>query len=224
MRLFAPLIEWLFPPVCPGCGEPVPADLFLCDKCKKNALENLPERAGQSVSDVFLPDGMLFQDACWKFRKGQLIQDLLHNIKYGGYSRLAVELGRSLGARIAQAEELSGSIVLVPVPLHPKRLRKRGYNQAEEIARGIAETTGWPLIDPNLVRRTRYTQTQTGFSMDERQKNIANAFETVDMPEKFETAVLIDDVFTTGATIFELHRAVIGRVALQTAIATLAVA
>lgn len=93
--------------------------------------------------------------------------------------------------------------VLIPVPLHKAKFRERGFNQAECIARGIADRTGW-RVEPNALIRKRYTQTQTKLDIAERQKNMEDAFT---VPPKRKplvsggTCVVVDDVITTGATI-----------------------
>jgi ComF family protein len=160
----------------------------------------------------------------WQFHKKQLVQELLHQIKYGGQPRLAVELGEILASRLVKSVEIPDLVVLVPVPLHPKRLKKRGYNQAERIAAGVAKVTGWPVLPDKALIRTKNTRTQTGFSLDMRQKNIAQAFELRYQGSQYELAIVIDDVFTTGATVFELCRHLTPALSKHTAVATLALA
>jgi predicted amidophosphoribosyltransferase len=164
-----PIVNLVYPRVCLGCGSRTPDDAFVCENCRIDELEPLPLRKSDSVSGVLLPQGMLFQDAVWQFHKKQLVQELIHQIKYGGQPGLAVELGEILASRLLQSVEIPNSVVLVPVPLHPKRLKKRGYNQAERIAAGVAKVTGWPVLPDTAVIRTKNTRTQTGFSLDMRQ-------------------------------------------------------
>jgi ComF family protein len=96
-------------------------------------------------------------------------------------------------------------IVLLPVPLHPARERKRGYNQSRLIAEGISEITGDRVSKKGDVTRIRNTRTQTGYSMGKRMKNISGAF-SLNNPESFagNFVIIVDDVFTTGSTVFEL--------------------
>jgi ComF family protein len=131
----------------------------------------------------------------------------IHELKYAQRSHLADSLG-SLLALFAQTciGELTGSLVM-PVPLHPKRLRTRGFNQSLLLARGVASKTGAEL-DFLSLRRTKFTKPQTELSSEERKKNVRKAFEVV-KPEvvKKRTILLVDDVATTGSTLNECAKA-----------------
>jgi ComF family protein len=97
---------------------------------------------------------------------------------------------------------------LVPIPLHRRKLRERGYNQAELIACGMSEVTGIP-VRTDLVRREKFTQTQTMLSLEERKKNMDDAFEVVPVATRNlenKTCILVDDVITTGSTILSCAR------------------
>ncbi len=218
------IAEWFYPPVCMGCSTGYYPDSFLCENCLRDELESLPPRMEASISQTVLPDGILFQDAVWAFHKNQLVQELLHAVKYGGMANLAVELGRKLGDRLKTDTSLPSDVILVPVPLHPNRRRKRGYNQAEEIAKGISERTGWEILPEGNLKRVKNTKTQTGFSMEKRQMNISQAFEFTPTGKTYQLAIIVDDVFTTGATVFELHKSIYPNLARKSAIATLAIA
>ena len=108
----------------------------------------------------------------------------------------AKELYRLYGNQIKQWE----IDVIVPVPLHKKRKRKRGYNQTEIIARHLSELTGIPM-DKHLVRRVRYTEAQKTLNNKERKKNLEKAFEVKQTNQKYHRVLLIDDIYTTGSTI-----------------------
>ena len=99
-------------------------------------------------------------------------------------------------------------VYLLPVPLHPSRFRKRGYNQAEKIAEGVAEVTGYEVCPSDAVVRVRNTTSQTGLRIRQRERNIKNAFE-VRRPDLIRNRciLIVDDVYTTGATTFELSSA-----------------
>jgi len=135
------------------------------------------------------------------FEKEGVFQTIVHHLKYGGVDALGLELGRRLG-RVMTERGISADAI-VPVPLHKRKRRERGYNQAELIGRGISEVTGIP-VRTDIVRRKRYTQTQTALSLQERQRNMESAFGIV--PEKRKEAegrriVVVDDVVTTGSTV-----------------------
>ena len=126
---------------------------------------------------------------------------MLHKLKYNGKREIGVELGRRLGMELKNAPLYQSIETVIPVPLHPKKQRKRGYNQSEQIACGIAEVTGW-RIDSKSVTRNIFTATQTRKTRMERWENVAEVF-TVTQAEALtgRHVLLVDDVITTGATI-----------------------
>lgn len=212
MKVFRTLTEGLnavlFPTACQCCGDvQVEDDDLLCAYCIEHLFEDAnPERL-DACTDVFLPEYIGFQDALWKYDKGGHLQELLIKLKYHGMAKLGVQLGRLLGARLSgnpacQKEE---ACILVPVPLHPARRRKRGYNQAESIATGVSKFTGIPVADEEVIIRTRNTRTQTGFTLNRRMQNLKQAFR-IQKPEVLagKIPIIVDDVFTTGTTTFEL--------------------
>ena len=134
---------------------------------------------------------------------------LIYSIKYNGNHRLAVRLGKMLGERIAEETD-----IIVPVPLHPRKKRLRGYNQSELIAKGIAETLRVgninPEIENKLLERRNFTRTQTQKDRADRWENVKNAFcinpkrakaLQMSQSERPIHILLVDDVLTTGATL-----------------------
>ncbi|MCH8495380.1 MAG: ComF family protein [Balneolales bacterium] len=202
----------LFPGVCLSCGEPsIEGMELLCPFCQDNRFDAANPFNTDACPGVILPSTIRFQYAMWKYDKGGVLQRLLHNIKYNGLGRLGFELGTLIGGRMADCPAISGlehaksELVLMPVPLHPRRKRMRGFNQAEVIALGVSQTSGIPVLNDNIVIRTRYTNTQTGFSLLDRGRNLKGAFEVTDTEEiSGKTILIVDDVFTTGATTFAL--------------------
>jgi competence protein ComFC len=130
----------------------------------------------------------------------------VHQFKYGGKEYLAKSLGRLLA--IFAAEQLRGTdgLLVMPVPLHPKRLRQRGFNQSLLLAKHVATQLNAEL-DFLSLRRIRYTQPQTGLKKDQRRKNVRKAFGLTDPKGvKGRTVILVDDVATTGNTLNECAR------------------
>ena len=127
------------------------------------------------------------------------VDRLLLGLKFGKRMHLARALGQAIAEGV-RAEVASGRMdmpeVLAPVPLHPRRLAKRGFNQAEEIARFIGREIGLP-VTPGLCRRVRHTRMQSRLSDDERVRNVAQAFACSQSPLR---PAIVDDVVTTGAT------------------------
>jgi ComF family protein len=128
------------------------------------------------------------------------LRTVLHALKYARRRRLAARLADALVAEPAVAALLDANVVLVAVPLHPRRLRERGFNQSELIARALGRRTGLPLLTHALARRSD-TPPQAGLTAAERRRNVADAFVTRASPAlQGRTVILVDDVLTTGAT------------------------
>jgi len=123
-------------------------------------------------------------------------RNAVHSLKYEGWWRVADALADAMSG----LEPLTGQVCLIPVPLGARRLRTRGYNQSERIARALGGRIGRP-VRPELLRRRRETRTQTALTPEGRQANVAGAFEALDVTGL--ACVLVDDVFTTGATLAE---------------------
>ena len=152
----------------------------------------------------------------WHFDKGGYLQELLHKLKYHYLRGVGLELGYLLGTyflHMHSKNELDNiyklSPIITPVPLHPSKKRKRGYNQARALAEGVANAAGWELMMPGAVQRVKKTKTQTGLNIKQRSENLRGAFKITD-PEPFQNrlCIIIDDVFTTGATTFELAKTI----------------
>jgi ComF family protein len=140
------------------------------------------------------------QSAVWL---DEAARPAVHLLKYGGWWRVAEPMARLL----ARLDPLILPAVLVPVPLAAGRIRRRGYNQAERLARTLAERTGLAM-QPELLRRRRETDTQTTLPPEARRANVADAFAGGGVPIGARV-VLVDDVFTTGATLMEAARALL---------------
>lgn len=151
-----------------------------------------------AVSGVEHAAGVLY------YRPRSSSAQLLEAIKYGGYSRLAMWLGRMMGHVAADAGMLNGIDCIVPVPLHFMRRLRRGYNQSRLLACGISEVTGIPVADVMKCRRHR---TQTALSSARRHANVVGIFglkkhPALTMPhDRRPHVLLVDDVCTTGATL-----------------------
>lgn len=135
------------------------------------------------------------------FSKGSAVQQLVHRLKYEGQKDVGVELGRMYGTDLKGSALFSGLDVIVPVPLHPAKLRKRGYNQCDLFAKGLSESLGIPA-DTGNVHRAVASETQTRKSRFERWKNVETIFQVYD-PSTLQGRhiLLVDDVVTTGATL-----------------------
>ena len=134
------------------------------------------------------------------FNKGGNVQELLHSIKYKSHREAGIQTGKLLGIELKHSNRFDNIDLIIPVPLHSKRLKERGYNQAEIISDGIAEVLEKPTV--LALKRTTYTDSQTKKTRYNRWENVKNTFEVI-LPNKImdKTVLLIDDVVTTGATL-----------------------
>ena len=137
------------------------------------------------------------------------LRELIHLLKYGRVRPAARVLGRMLAEAVQGFAGEFASAVVVPVPLHSSKLRLRGFNQAEEIARCALKSLPASKLSlgARVLNRRRATESQTGLSDHQRQQNVRGAF-VVTSPEEIagEDVLLVDDVFTTGATVTECTR------------------
>lgn len=204
--------ELLFPLVCLRCGiDRTLPHQYLCPFCLEQGFEEANPRNQSNASNEFMPQKVDFQDALWKYHKGGSLQQLMYHLKYDHKARLGNQLGVLTASRCKRRpfmkEWLSKSkeIVIVPVPLHPAKMRIRGFNQARRIAEGVAEVLELEIIDKQAVCRLKKTGTQTGFSFHSRLLNMRGAFKVCESNRIGQSCQLIvDDVFTTGSTVFEL--------------------
>lgn len=158
----------------------------------------------------------MFVDTMWYFDKGGYLQDLLHKLKYHHMRGVGLELGYLMGKNflhrhtkdeLDKIDELKP--LIVPVPLHGSKKRSRGYNQARVLGEGVAKCTGWEIIESGVIKRIKKTKTQTGLNLKQRSDNLRDAFKIANPePLKDRVPIIVDDVFTTGATTFELAKTV----------------
>ncbi|MEM6262135.1 MAG: phosphoribosyltransferase family protein [Bacteroidota bacterium] len=141
------------------------------------------------------------------FDKKGLLQQVIKTLKYDNLPQLGEELGRMLGTHLRDSEFIKEVEVLVPVPLHPRKQIKRGYNQAESIAIGMGKELALPVNTTHL-KRSKFTTSQTRHSIEERYQNMQGAFTAKELSEK--GILLVDDVVTTGATVEACIHALVG--------------
>jgi ComF family protein len=156
------------------------------------------------------------------------LRELIHLLKYAGVRPAANVLGRMLGEAIAELapDFASDSIAVVPVPLHRSKLRQREFNHAELIARAalkLGAASGYLVLSAGVLERKRETPSQTGLTRHQRRENVRGAFGVV-QPDavRGHEVLLVDDVFTTGATVSECARVLLRAGATKVWVATVA--
>jgi ComF family protein len=203
--ILAGMERWLLPPACLLCNEPVPdreADALVCDLCRirwRRIPHPLCVRCGQpSFRDLECrlcaewPEGLArVRSAVWLDGSAR---DAVHRLKYDGWTRAA----QAMAEAMRSLEPLTGQVSLIPVPLGRRRLRQRGYNQSACIAHALGALVGVP-VRTDVLGRLRETPTQTALTPEARHANVAGAFHAAAV-QGLEL-VLVDDVFTTGATL-----------------------
>ena len=197
--------DLLFPNTCCLCGKLVDDGPVICRDC----MDNLPrtEQGAQrdNLTEALFYDMPKFQRGAvfMFFEHGDKYHKMIHKMKYDKFPnpQIGYLLGREAGYEFLQSEFFDEIDVLIPVPLHPRRLRERGFNQAEWICRGLSEATYLPVESDVLIRK-RYNLKQALMDKMERIKNVKGIF-AVNHPEKLrgKHVLLVDDVITTGATL-----------------------
>lgn len=195
-------INLLFPRTCILCDTLLlPEETVACLACV-HTLPGLELPAEQRALQQTFAGRLPVQHAwAWlHFRKGSVVQRLLHEAKYGGRPEIARWCGMHMGRRWKEQGALPALDLVLPVPLHPRRLKERGFNQSEEIARGLCSVTGWELHSDNLVRSV-YARSNTRRNRWARMQQMQNSFSLL-RPAELEGKhiLLLDDVLTTGAT------------------------
>jgi ComF family protein len=221
------LTELLFPRLCVVCGDKlIEHEEWICLHC----LHHIPRTNFHLNHDN--PVAQLFYGrvnienatSYFYFSKGSKYQTLLHDLKYKGMKELGEEIGKHFAIDLQQSPEFRSVDIICPVPLHPSKEKKRGYNQSWWIASGIAKQMNKELSSDNLHRITA-TETQTRKSRFARWQNVEGIFE-LSNPEAFaeKHILLIDDVVTTGATLEACAAAILSTTNAKVSIATLATA
>jgi len=201
-KYLAHLFHLIFPSLCISCGlvEPLEGSPF-CLRCIKElpyVLTQKDARASLIGKDSF-PSEVHYFNALFYYTKEGMVADLIHDIKYSGQYRVAQILGKLLGEKIVDDRDWSGHVI-VPLPLHKKRLKSRGYNQSNKIAQGLSEALNIPIVN-DLVSRVQETTTQTGKSKIQRRVQLEGAFSLTATESDVDKVLVVDDVITTGATI-----------------------
>lgn len=217
----------LFPHVCTGCGNDIlNSETLLCMRCIDAMPEtNFESHPNNPVEKLFwgrLP--LSKATGQFYFTKESLMQHLMHQFKYKTNRELGLQLGRVMGEQLLKSGRFDDIDALIPLPLFPVKEKRRGYNQATILCKGMAEVLNIEVLD-HVVIRPQHTETQTKKGRIERWKNMEGKF-ILSIPEAIHNKhiLLVDDVVTTGATLEACGNELLKASNVQLSIATLCVA
>lgn len=223
MKRIASAIDLLIPRTCIVCGEKLlSSERHICLGCMaempltyfwKQSHNPMSDRFNEVIqknrSDLAPWEPYAYAAALFTYHGEAPFRLIPYNIKYKGDVRAGKYFGRVLGSRLMKESHWQDADIVIPVPLHWTRRFRRGYNQAEAIARGLALVMGIPVATDILMRRKR-TKTQTKLDIEGKARNVAGAFAVNEMAlssKAVKHMIIVDDVFTTGATLGECFRA-----------------
>lgn len=194
--------EVLFPPTCLLCkGKLKYASNPICLHCELTLPLALRENGVQPIERSLWGRMQLgWGMAMYAFSRGALTQELLHQLKYGGDPQPVQYFGGMLGKELKRFVAADPPDIIVPIPLHPKKLKLRGYNQAGELAKGVSKMVELEM-DVQLLQRTVHHSSLTKLGRNDRWQQISASYTLSETPKNYNHVLLIDDVVTTGATI-----------------------
>ena len=198
------LSSLLFPVICKGCGESLSTPrTILCRACESELPRTcFEDMTTNPVMQMFWGRARLeFATALFYYRKAELLQSLIYHLKYKRGKETGIYLGAITAKLLNQSTILTSADGILPVPLHPRKQKIRGYNQAILISEGIQSVTGLP-VHGDAATRTAHSDSQTRRGRYERWENVEGIFKVLS-PELLENKhiLILDDVVTTGATI-----------------------
>ena len=202
------LLDIISPKVCLSCGKHIKSETedLICSECLADLSRVDFYKNDENVITELLDNQdcrIEYGCAFLRFQKGENTQQILHNIKYYNHPELGLKLGRIAGYQLKRYNRFSDVDFIIPVPMHPKKQKKRGFNQAERIAVGLSEILKIPIRE-GILEKVINTKSQTKTDKKQRLNNSRQAFgfakniETQDIENKH--FLIVDDVFTTGST------------------------
>lgn len=227
MKLFKSLVNLLFPRVCAACGNILlEGEDCVCTTCRfllpKTGYENNPDNPLAQMFYGQIPFNAVTAE--FFFSKTGKVQHLIHGLKYHHCRENGIFLGQEIGKSLLKSPDYQGIDFIIPIPLHPKKEKLRGYNQSHVISEGIHEIMNVPIAEKSLVRSV-FTDTQTKKSREERYQNVKDIFELKKTEQlQGKHVLLVDDVLTTGATLMSAGKALLHAEGIKISVATVACA
>jgi len=224
-EILSDFVTLFFPRYCLACnGSLVKGETVICTHCMlempqtNHHLDSENSLCKRLSIRIPLKYGM----ALFRFTKSGNVQTLLHSLKYRNHPEIGVVLGKMYGEKLQEFGYHRQWDLIIPIPLHTARARKRGYNQSGKFAEGLSEKLHVPFSE-RALKRNRKTETQTKKSKLKRWENVETVFEVM-MPEEIsnQRILLVDDVVTTGATIEACVSVLLGAGCREVSIACIA--
>lgn len=194
------------PEVCLGCGERFSSDSehLICTSCLMDLTKTdfYKNDVNPITQEFAIFQHSIDYGCCYlQFKKNDITQSLLHNIKYYNHPELGFKLGRMAALELKKYHRFEKVDYILPVPMHPAKQKKRGFNQAERIAAGMSSVLGIPICE-DILHKTVNSVSQTFMDKEMRYQNAMKIFSATRADDKANCHFLIvDDVFTTGSTL-----------------------
>ncbi|WP_347923730.1 ComF family protein [Pontimicrobium sp. SW4] len=221
------MLNLFFPKVCYACNNLLADnEAYVCTECRHNLpVTNYHFNDDNSVKKVLYGRVELENaTALLHFHKKGMVQHLLHGLKYRGYEDIGAFLGKWLGEELKNIEAYKKVDAVIPVPLHKKKLRKRGYNQVEKFGKEIAQALDVPYIE-TVLKKTTSTKTQVFKERIARWNNNNEVFSCLNLDTiATKHILLVDDVITTGATVEACTNELLKANNVKISVATMAIA
>ncbi|WP_317130354.1 ComF family protein [Pontimicrobium aquaticum] len=221
------MLNLFFPKVCYACNNLlVDKETYVCTDCRHNLpVTNYHFNNDDTVKKVLYGRVKLeHATALLRFHKKGMVQQLMHGLKYRGYQDIGEFLGKWLGHELKNIEAYKNIDAIVPVPLHKKKLKKRGYNQVEKFGKEIANALDIPYID-TVLKKTTATQTQVFKKRIARWGNDNEVFSSAKLDVLANKHILlVDDIITTGATVEACANELLKANNVKLSLATMAIA
>lgn len=226
-NLFTDLIRLFFPPCCIACGNALSVgEECLCLPCLQELpkIRYNPAEANEIEKRFWGKIPVEHATSYFQYTKGSDFDKILFDLKYHGKKEIGEIMGRYMAKSLSDSNFFRDIDIIIPIPLHKNRYKKRGYNQSEWLAKGISEITQIP-INTTSIKRVIPNSTQTHKNLWDRWEDVQNIFEII-LPHEIQEKhiLLVDDVLTTGATIISCATAIMKVQGVKISILTLAAA
>ncbi len=226
MSIVTEIFDFFLPRFCPACKRKLTdEERFVCPECMSKIHRVSSDRLQFEFNKKFAVKKFISgYTSLYLFEKDKELQSIVHALKYNQKFLFGKFLGEKLGETFRNLFENWKIDIIIPVPLHHLKKAERGYNQSSFIAKGISKSSG-AIVRQNILKRRRFTQSQTTMNITEREENVSGAF-IIKHPLKAagKNILLVDDVITTGSTINECAKVLIDSDAGKVYAASIAVA